>query len=267
MKRTGTFPLLFITSVFFFLNGCKKDTGTTDRDKGHIVLKFACTVDTDTLQFNKMIYTNAAGNVYGVTDIKWFISDIIFYPAGKSPYMISKQKDIYYLDTEIPSTLRQVLADEMEPGNYDSITFIFGITWKKNVSYMFVNLPESNMFWPELLGGGYHYMMLNGFWNDTLDEKHIFNFHLGIGRVITPSDTSFVQNYFKVKLDNSSFTLDKGKTKEIQIIMDVAEWFKNPFVYNHNYWGGAIMENQDAMTMARENGKVGVFRIGYIRDL
>ncbi len=32
-------------------------------------------------------------------------------------------------------------------------------------------------------------------------------------------------------------------------------------IYDHNYWGGAIMQNQPAMHMAKENG-FDVFTVG-----
>jgi hypothetical protein len=36
--------------------------------------------------------------------------------------------------------------------------------------------------------------------------------------------------------------------------MNIEQWFENPNVYDHNQWGGDIMEQQDAMALAVENG-------------
>ena len=157
----------------------------------------------------------------------------------------------------------------LNPGDYDSISFTFGIPKEKNISLMYVNPPEVNMAWPDMMGGGYHYLMINGFWKNTNNQKTPFNFHLGIGQIYsgpnsTGTITGFVQNYFPVSLKNASFSIRKGETKEIQIIMNIDGWFKTPNVYNHNYWGGAIMQNQAAMQMAKENG-FDVFTIGSIK--
>jgi hypothetical protein len=46
--------------------------------------------------------------------------------------------------------------------------------------------------------------------------------------------------------------------------MNIESWFQTPHIYDHNYWGGAIMQNQAAMQMAKENG-FDVFEIGVIR--
>ena len=75
---------------------------------------------------------------------------------------------------------------------------------------------------------------------------------------------AFIQNYFYVKLPNSAFTVIENKTRRLEINMNIESWFKTPHIYDHNYWGGAIMQNQSAMQMAKENG-VDVFQVGKIQ--
>jgi hypothetical protein len=125
------------------------------------------------------------------------------------------------------------------------------------------------MFWPAPLGGGYHYMKLNGEWIDSLSNIRLFNFHMGIGQIYAggvisiDSITGYVQNYFAATLPSSSFTLDSAGTKEIAIIMNVESWFETPHVWDFDYWGSNIMQNQAAMNTAKENG-FDVFTLGYI---
>ena len=38
------------------------------------------------------------------------------------------------------------------------------------------------------------------------------------------------------------------------ISRNIENWFKNPNTYDHNQWGGDIMQNQPAMKIAAENG-------------
>jgi hypothetical protein len=130
---------------------------------------------------------------------------------------------------------------------------------------LFVNPPERDMFWPDNIGGGYHYMKLNGKWLADDETIKPFNFHLGIGQIYsgggmnTDSITGFVQNYFEVELLNSSFTINAGDTLYFEIRMNVENWFQHPNIWDHNYWGGMIMQNQEAMHQACENGKEDVF--------
>ncbi len=123
---------------------------------------------------------------------------------------------------------------------------------------MFVNPPESYMFWPDYLGGGYHYMKLNGKWLNEDNQLAPYNFHLGIGQIYysyPDSITGFIQNYFDVELTEGTFKFQNNETTAIRLIMNVDNWFVSPHVYDHNYWGGDIMQKQDAMQQAIDNGR------------
>jgi hypothetical protein len=75
---------------------------------------------------------------------------------------------------------------------------------------------------------------------------------------------AFVQNYFTVSLPGSAFKIESGKPRNIELLMNVDSWFATPHPFDFNYWGGAIMQNQDAMQKVKENG-YDVFKIGLIK--
>lgn len=253
--------IFFATGVVFYSCTDPDDPPETQEETGKIAFNFKHLVNGQELIKDSMNYINAAGNHYEINEIQYFISDVKLYKAGGNAIMIHKWKDICYIDIDIPSTLRWEVFDDIPAGNYDSVTFVFGIPEEKNQSFMYVNPPEVNMFWPDVLGGGYHYLKLNGQWRDTTNTIQPFNFHLGIGQLYkgnvinTDSIYAFVQNYFTVSLPGSAFTVNKNQTQEFNIIMNIESWFETPFIYDHNYWGGAIMQNQQAMQAAKENGK------------
>ena len=213
---------------------------------------------------------NAAGNEYLVNEVQYFISDVILHNSDGSDFMINQDGGIHYVDTDIPSTFSWAVTTDIPVGNYSSVSFTFGISEAKNQSNMFPNPPERDMFWPEFLGGGYHYMKLNGKWLDTLSQVTPFNFHLGIGQIYAhdvinvDSITGFVQNYFTVTVPNSSFAINENQTTSMELIMNIESWFDTPHVWDFNYWGGSIMQNQQAMQTAKENG-ADVFTIGTIQ--
>ena len=267
MSKNTFIRFVFLAFVAFL--GCTKGFKDPNLEGGKIVLKFAHYVDGQPLVKDTLKYINAAGNIYSVTEVKYFISDVVLHKSDGSSQFIYKWKDIQYVDEALSATTTWNVFDVIKPGDYDSISFTFGISKEKNISLMYVNPPEVNMTWPDMLGGGYHYLMINGFWKDLNNQRTPYNFHMGIGQIYsginnTGTITGFVQNYFPVSLKNSSFSIQKGETKEIQIIMNIDSWFKTPHVYDHNYWGGAIMQNQAAMQMAKENG-FDVFTIGGIQ--
>ena len=261
--------ICFVGLAFVAFMGCTKGFKDPNLGGGKIVLKFAHYVDGQPLVKDTMKYVNAAGNIYSITEIEYFISDVVLHKSDGSNQFIYQWKDIQYVDEALPATTTWNIFDKIKPGNYDSISFTFGISKAKNISFMYVNPPEVNMAWPDQLGGGYHYIMINGFWKDLNNQRTPYNFHLGIGQIYsgpnnTGTITGFVQNYFNVSLKNSGFSVQNGQTKEIQIIMNIDSWFKTPHIFDFNYWGGAIMQNQPAMQMAKENG-FDVFTVGGIK--
>jgi len=252
---------LFLITLASQILSCKKNNdGDAGIPSGKIIFFFEHKVNGQLLKENELIYTNAAGNEYLITEVKYFISDITFYHSDGSTKVIGDWKDIFYIDENIPETKTIRFLDNIPEGIYDSITFIFGISEQKNESFMFVNPPEANMSWPEVLGGGYHYMMINGKWKDTASLIQPFNFHFGIGQLYhgntynVDSIYAFVQNYFTVHLPGSAFNIKDKDTLTFRITMNIENWFENPHVFDFNHWSGAIMQNQQAMQIVKENG-------------
>jgi hypothetical protein len=245
----------------FLFAGCRKeDAPMPETPGGTVAFYIEHQVDDKPLTRNELIYTNAAGNAYLITDLIYFISDITFWGPNGTKKVIGEVKDIFYIDEDIAGTKTLIFPDKIPAGSYDSINFIFGISEAKNKSNRFLNPPEAIMGWPAVLGGGYHYMMMNGKWLAPSGLLMPFNFHLGIGQLYKGNDYnvdsiySFVQNYFTVTLPGSSFTMAANEQVRFGLTMHIENWFENPHVYDHNYWGGAIMQKQPAMQMAKENG-------------
>lgn len=255
--KTKLFIMLLLTAIFY---SCDKDDpiGDEPEKKGKISLQFVHDVDGAPMIIDTMVYTNAAGNEYLINEIQYFVSDITLHNSNGSKYVISSSNGIHYVDTDIPSTQTWQVPDDIPVGSYSSISFTFGINEVKNQSGMFTNPPEVNMFWPEFLGGGYHYLKLNGKWLDVNAMISAFNLHLGIGQiydsVVTDSIVGYVQNYFTVNLPASSFNIAENTTTSGKIIMNVESWLDTPNVYDFDQWGGHIMQNQAAMHTIVENG-------------
>ena len=264
----STIKILFLLSTLILSwSSCKKTDDPPASNDGKIIFHFSHYNDGSPLGFDTLMYTNAAGNQYLVNEIQYFVSDVKLYLSNGSFQLIDQWKDIHYVDTDLPETQSWQVFDPIAAGNYEKITFTFGISAEKNHSLMFLNPPERDMFWPEFLGGGYHYMKLNGKWLADDDIVKPFNFHLGIGQnyaggvIIPDSITGFIQNHFEVELAASSFTMAKNDTVQFNIRMNVENWFQNPNIYNHDEWGGDIMQKQDAMKLGCKNGEMDVFSI------
>lgn len=197
-------------------------------------------------------YINEAGNVLEFTDLQYFISDIKLIDRQGKSLLLNTTSFAHYVDIKDSSSLIWHISDLIPAGNY-KIQFTFGITQCKNISNIFPNQPESNMFWPAQLGGGYHYMKLNGRWKTTGEVWSPFGFHLGIGKANESDNLSLIDNSFSITPEKEIY-IEENKTTQIVISMNIAEWFKNPGTWDFNTFGGSIMQNQTAQQTAKENG-------------
>jgi hypothetical protein len=238
---------LFLFIVLFFVS-CRKN-----EPQGSVVLHFEHRVHGSALVKDDMRYVNAAGNPYQVDEIQYFVSEIQLLRENGQRITLTVENGIHYVDIDIPSTLSWSPLQSIPAGKYTSVSFIFGITELKNKSGLFVNPPERDMFWPELMGGGYHYMKMNGKWKTPANAVLPFNMHIGVGMGSSGTMT-VIQNYFKVSLPTSSFELMENQSKTLTFVMNIEKWFIEPNLWDWNSIGGQIMQNQQAMHWACENG-------------
>ncbi len=263
-SRSGNPPavtraLMLALALVMTCIACNREETGEEETSGKIILRFEHRMDGNPLIVDSLMYQNEAGNPYLVNEIQYFISEVKLYRVDGSVKLIDDWKVMHYVDTDLESTLTWEVYDDIAPGDYDSLGFTFGITPERNMSYMFVNPPEKDMFWPEYLGGGYHYLKLNGKWlpEGQTTQTAPFDFHLGIGQIYfayPDSITGYVHNNFNVSLPGSDFRIDAGESTQLVLVMAVDQWFEEPNVYDHDVFGGYIMQNQEAMQKVKENG-------------
>jgi hypothetical protein len=144
----------------------------------------------------------------------------------------------HYIDLSTPSMLLWTSERFIPTGVYDSVVFNFGLLPACNVSGYFVNPPESNMFWPDMMGGGYHFMKIDGRWKNESDTQfNTFGLHLGGGDVQAVR-LSFAQKIFITENDVIK--------KDFDMALD--KWFNITPFWDFNIYGGAIMQD----TVARQ---------------
>jgi len=230
-------------------------------DYGNVSVGIDYSINGNHLITDSLCYHNEAGNAFMITEIQWFISNMeLQNEQGEWTPLEHREVDnllsnptdkIFYIDTNIPESQTLLMAP-IPVGHYKAMRFTFGLDEDDNLSGLFSDMPESNMFWPEPLGGGYHYMKLNGRFVDADNELIPLNIHLGIGQ--NANHTEFYQNYFIVE---GPIDLDILESKENLILLNmvVDNWFRNPNLYNFNEFGSAIMQNQAAQQALKENGQ------------
>lgn len=106
------------------------------------------------------------------------------------------------------------------------------------------------MSWPDMIGGGYHYMKINGRWIDETDVKQPFNLHMG--KISYGND--FIDNTFTVTLPLEQFLVSKNTSSDLSLVMNVNNWFSDPYIFDFNVFGGSIMQNREAQEVLQANG-------------
>jgi len=257
-------PVAFMVIWLLIFPSCR-ESGITEEGPPKLtalVVHFENKVDSLPLALDTLMYRNSSGDIYKVTDLQYFISDITIHRNDGLNYTALNDDGIHYVDARIPASLYWTINTSVPDGAFDSISFTFGINAVKNHSNRFLNPPERDMSWPDILGGGYHYMKMNLLWEKTgMTQTSPFNFHIGIGQIYkgnvinTDSILEYVQNYFYVILPASAFSIEKGQTKNMVITMNVNKWFTGNNEFDFADYMNMMMQDQTALNNACLNGR------------
>lgn len=234
------------------ISGCSTDQDI-DRNPEATSLKLRFSHSWDAQQvskgdFNTLKYTNAHQEEMSIELLRYLISNVSLENEEGEVITID---DYHLIDLQDDSSLMYRSADSIPLGTYKNLWFTFGFDNDDNRSGVYADLNTALWNVPEMMGGGYHYMQLEGKFLDSTQVETGYQFH-AIRAVDNSSDNPvFEDTFFKVSL--GQVTID-GST-ELQIDMNIAEWFKNPNEWNLNDLHSMLMPNFDAQVMMYENGK------------
>lgn len=247
---SGKHLALLLLPILLGFSSCHKP-------EANVTFRFSFSVAEDSLRQDTIAYVNAAGNPFSVTEVQYFISKVVLTKDDGTQYVVQTDHGIHYTDVDIPSTLCWTLeGDHIPTGKYVRLDFVFGLAPEYNVTHFFVNPPENLMSWPEVLGGGYHHMKLNGRWlSANATDPLNYCMHIGTGQMVEgEQNAAYVDNTFSISLPISAVLVEES-TNTIQLEMDIAEWFRNPYIYDFATDGTSIMQNQSSMSKLVMNGQ------------
>ena len=239
--------IVFLAGMAFISCTRKDDDVNPKPASANVQFDFLHYVGSGEVDFNTIKYTNAFGNIYSVETLKYFISYIVLHRADGSKLLIDEE---HYVDALDESTHSFIPGVKVPVGEYSAISFVFGLNAEKNVTGIFPNPPENNMEWPIPMGGGYHYMKLEGKIDSAGVTKN-YQCHTG--------PTMGNQNFITVDLPNSGFEMTSSGTT-IRIKMNINNWWVSPNTLDLNTVT-MIMGNQAMQVKLHDNGKEDVFSV------
>jgi hypothetical protein len=243
--------LFFVAIVLITMNGCNNDDPVAT--SGNILFDFTHNWDGDSVtadDFGLMQYTNANGQQMSISKLRYLISNIVLHKADGSSLPING-----YLLVDLSTNATFAFVSNIPFDTYSSISFTFGFDEANNIDGFYADLNSASWNWPEMLGGGYHFMQVEGMYVDGLVESP-YAYHMGTARV---SPDVFEENYFEVFINGFTSTSDVA----VEIKMNIAEWFKNPYTWDLDTYNIDLMSNYDAQILMNENGN-SVFSLGNV---
>ena len=170
-KKLSVILLAFIVTII--CSSHKKHPGRNNKT-GRVIISFINTVKTTPLVLDSAEYSNPFGEVYHVSKLKYYISNIIL----NSPQHSYVQANSYHLiDAADPASLMFVVNPP--ESTYTSISFMVGVDSIKNVSGAQSGAldPANGMFWT--WNSGYVMFKLEGSSPASNIINHRIEYHIG----------------------------------------------------------------------------------------
>ena len=242
--------VFILLMTVFLLTACNNDDegGDVILPTAQLDIKFEQVFDGGSISGNDFgitVFTNELGQEMFFTRIRYLISRIALTDVNTN--------EIYEVEG-------YRLVDMADPGTYDidanlilpqgsyRVSFIYGFNEADNQDGAYGDLNQASWNWPMILGGGYNFLQMDGNFKDSSGNTQAFNYHNGTARV---SDGVFEQNFLAVDFPEVLEVTENDDT--VSIIMDVAEWFRNPYTWDLEVYNTPLMPNYEAQKLMNDN--------------
>ena len=236
------FAFLVLPFFCLLLFGCKNEPAAPEVD---YTLQIAYAVDGKPVLPETMKYTTQAGYLYSISKLEYYISDIRLQKTDGKIVSVAGAHYVNFLD----NTTSLIRLPDDASGTYTSLTCNIGIGPDMNKTGALPNtLANANMAWPDQMGGGYHFLKLEGKY-EAGNGSGIKGYAMHLGKN---------DNLVKVTL-TKDFRLDKNRP-QLTLVMNLNEWFRNPHTVDFEVDGTASMYQQQYMQKLVLNGAT-VFKL------
>ncbi|MBC3758267.1 hypothetical protein H7U19_07620 [Hyunsoonleella sp. SJ7] len=199
--------------------------------------------------FNSIKFTNEKGNELSIERLRYLVSKITFTTSNNEKLALTGYN---LVDLSKSETLTFVPGGTIPSRTYKNLSFTFGFDNEDNYAENgYADLNSASFEVPAMLGGGYHYMQMDGKFLNSSDVEQGYNYH-AIRAVDNPGNPTFPQDtFFEVNLGEVTVSTNSV----IHIEMNIAEWFKTPNRWDLNILNQSLMPNSSAQIMMYENGQ------------
>ncbi len=187
---------------------------------GTLTITFTNVVKGNSIGLGSTVHTNAFGEQYTLSKLKYYVSNVSAYFAGITN---TAEKDSYHLiDESKPASLTFSFAAKVN--KYNTLQFLLGVDSIRNVSGAQTGAldPLNDMFWT--WNSGYIMAKMEGTSPQSNQVNKNIEYHIG-----GFSGANSALKYISFNLNTAALIdVREGKTTAIVIEADFDKWWQNP---------------------------------------
>ncbi|MBT7656484.1 MAG: hypothetical protein HN591_07470 [Flavobacteriales bacterium] len=198
---------------------------------------------------NSFQFQNEAGEKLSIERLRYLLSNIHLQLSNGTEIPL---KAFHLVNLQKEESLKTNLTTFVTSKDIEAVSLLFGFDNEANQDGIYPDLNAVSWNVPKMLGGGYHFMQLDGKFENNAGELAPYNFH-----AIRAVDKSDPEN---LKFEDSFFEMEQSiesTTSRIRITidMDISEWFVNPHLWYLESDATSLMPNFEAQKRIAANGK------------
>lgn len=223
-------PILLSTIIIILFASCtKEEVSHFDPNvKAELSVEFDNIVGASDLQLNTGSYTNAAGESFNVTKLKYYVSNFVVTKTDGTVYTVPQDSCYFLVDESDESTHEPIL--KIPEGEYKTISFVLGVDSAKSTKDI---SQRTGVLDPTSVGGdmywswnsGYVFFKLEGTSPASTSAGGNFMYHIGgFGGYQTPT----INNLRTITLDLAARGIPQvksGKETNIHLMVDLLKVF------------------------------------------
>jgi hypothetical protein len=251
--------IAILLALSFIAFSCDDDDETTPVADVSVNFNFSHTWEGNAIEnsdFDQIQYTNENGEQLSISKLDYLISDITF--TNTTTGAVFAAEDYNFISVRNSTNMNFTPNVTLPPGTY-SVSFTFGFDDEDNQDGIYQDLNSIGWNVPMMLGGGYHYMRLEGKFIDNTSAEVGYQYHTIRAADITVTPMILTDTSFEVDLGD----IQVVEGVDVTVEMDVAEWFKDPNTWDLNVLHSMLMPNYNAQIMMSQNGE-SVFSLGAV---
>lgn len=210
------------------LSSCKKEsTSTFDPSvKGELSVEFDNIAGSSDLHLNTDTYTNASGEKFTVSKLKYYVSNFILTKTDGTVYTVPQDSCYFLIDEDSEATHEPVIM--VPEGEYKTLTFTLGVDSLRNTmdiskrtGVLDPTATGADMYWT--WNSGYIFFKMEG--TSPVATAPGFAYHIGgFGGYSSPT----INNIKIISLDLSARGMPQvkaGKETNVHLMVDVLKFF------------------------------------------